>query len=254
MSHAVIVMGADAISRANILAKGKNCLTSNSIETPCGSCKSCMLFDSGNHPDTFYVKKTKTAGIGVDDVREQVITPMATKTFSYNFKVFIINKAETLTPAAQSALLKTIEEPAPYGFFLFVAPHLYNFLPTVVSRCHVYKTNENYISDAQDADIKKLAVRIVEKVENCDVFEAFQLYKELEPYKDSKELLQELLDLIYYAYGTKIVTAVKVGQVPEKKWQDATHIITKTKTALSQNGNTQLAMEIMLAKLAGGNV
>ena len=249
MGHAIIVVGEGAIAHANVLAKGKNCLVSNAPSNPCGNCQSCKVFDSGNHPDTFCVTKTKASGIGVDDVRDQIISPMSTKPFSYNFKVFIIDKAETLTPAAQSALLKTIEEPAPYGFFLFAAPHIHNFLPTILSRCHLYKVGGTMVMPP-NTELADLAKEIAETVQNCDTMGAFQLYRKFESYKDSKERLQELLDLIYHAYGAKITAIIGTGQSPPEAWLNATAVITKTKTALSQNGNTQLAIELMLAKLA----
>jgi UDP-N-acetylenolpyruvoylglucosamine reductase len=105
---------------ASEFAKEFNCQHREG-EAPCNKCTSCRTFQSGNHPDTFYVAATETKSIGVGDVRAQVIDEMATRPFSYRYKVFIIDKAETLTPAAQNALLKTMEEPAPFGVFLLLA-------------------------------------------------------------------------------------------------------------------------------------
>ena len=129
MSHAYIWEA----ENAHEFAKGLNCLNNEILG--CTQCISCKVFESGNHPDTIYVTGTKPSSIGVDDVREQIILPMATKPFRYKYKVFIVENAETLTPQAQNALLKTIEEPAPYGVFLFVCKHVHNFLPTLMSRC-----------------------------------------------------------------------------------------------------------------------
>ena len=254
MSHAQILVGdADSVrALAKVLAKGINCLNSNpdgfNKEEPCGQCISCRVFETGNHPDTFYVKKTKQNSIGVDDVRDQIIEPMSTKPFGYKYKVFIIDKAETLTPAAQSALLKTIEEPAPYGFFLFLAPNVYNFLPTVLSRCHLYKV---YGSVNLNPELQALAMEIADTAHNLDILEAFALYKKFEPYKESKETLLELLDCIYHAYGGKISGSGKAGQKPREEWLNAISAIAHTKNVLSQNGNTQLAIELMIAKLSG---
>jgi len=254
VSHAQILVGEQDNVRdlAKKLAKGINCLNSSAkgsdIGEPCGQCISCKVFETGNHPDTFYVKKTKQNSIGVDDVREQIIEPMSTKPFGYNYKVFIIDKAETLTPAAQSALLKTIEEPAPYGFFLFLAPNVHNFLPTIVSRCHLRKT---YGKVNQNQEVQVLAGEIADTVDNLDIVEAFALYRKFEPFKESKDTLLELLDAMYYAYGEKITNISRAGQLPPEKWLNAVSAITHTKNVLSQNGNTQLAIELMLAKLSG---
>ena len=251
MSHAQILVGEAENVRihAHVLAKGVNCLDAGEQGTSCGKCLSCKVFESNNHPDTFYVQKTKQSGIGVDDVRDQIIVPMSTKPYGYNYKVFIIDKAETLTPAAQSALLKTIEEPAPYGVFLFLAPHVHNFLPTILSRCHVYKVRGSEAAN-RNPELQALAGEIVDSIHDSDILRAFSQYKRFEPYKESKETLQALLDLMYLSYGEKITWAAKAGQAPRQEWMNATSIITHTKNVLSQNGNTQLAIELMLAKLS----
>jgi len=232
---------------AAILAKGVNCLNSGDPNQPCGKCQSCKVFDSGNHPDTFYVTKTERASIGVDDVREQIIAPMSTKPFSYKHKVFIIDKADTLTDAAQSALLKTIEEPAPYGFFLFLAPSEHSFLPTILSRSFLRKVGGQQ-SVSMDTKMQQFANNLADTIHNLDTYSAFAMYKKFDEYKENKETLQQLLDAIYLAYGHKISSA-SPGQIPEA-WLNAASVISRTKQVISQNGNTQLAIELMLAKLS----
>jgi len=249
----IVVGEADAVRAYAIhMAKGLNCLADG--EKNC-DCLSCRTFDSGNNPDIIFVKGTKTSGIGVDDVREQVILPMATKPFKYKHKIFIVDKAETLTHAAQNALLKTIEEPAPYGVFLFLAPHAHNFLPTVLSRCSLRKLNAPTAAKAPDAELAALAKEVSETVHQMDMLQIFALYKRFEPYKESKETLQALLNVLYDFYGKKITQATMQGQEPSRLWFNATEAITHTKKILSQNGNTQLAIELMLVKLSGkGNI
>lgn len=230
-------------------AKGLNCVADETEKKPCGTCISCRVFESGNHPDIIFVSGTKASGIGVSDVREQIIIPMASKPFKYEYKIFIIEKAETLTPAAQNALLKTIEEPASYGVFLFLAPNTFAFLPTVLSRCIVQKF---YIDEKQDQnqELFSIATEILNKVNNPDIMQIFALYRKFEPYKDSKETIQNLLNIIYNCYGEKISSAIKNGQQPQKTWLNATQTISETKKIISKNGNTQLAIELMLMKIS----
>ena len=256
MSHAQILVGEAGLvyAHAQVLAKGINCLSGTDAASPCGQCRSCKAFDGGNHPDTFYVEKTKQGGIGVDDVRSQIVSPMSTKPFGYKHKVFIINKAETLTPAAQSALLKTIEEPAPYGFFLFLAPHTHLFLPTILSRCHVHKIGGQGSEVSQDQELERLGADIVATITQQDTLGAFQLYRQFEPYKENKEALQKLLDIMYRRCGQEVTKATEAGQISGAHcthWMEAISAISQTKTILAQNGNMQLGIELMLAKMAG---
>lgn len=204
-------------------AKKLNCESGNA----CGCCLSCRVFDSGNHPDTFFVKGTKAAGIGVEDAREQIVLPVAVKPFKYKYKIFIIEG--NITPQAQNALLKTIEEPAPYGVFLFLAKNTFGFLPTILSRCIVKK-----IRGGDFAATSVLAEEISAGVERMDIPQRFALFKKVEPL--SKEELNEFLDALYVIYGR------------QQKF-DAVDAIVKAKQVISQNGNLQLAMELMFLKL-----
>ena len=47
----------------------------------------------------------------------------------------IIDEAEKMTPAAQNALLKTIEEPPEYVVIMLLSSHEESFLQTILSRC-----------------------------------------------------------------------------------------------------------------------
>jgi len=250
VGHAYIFEGENfAATRSFALgfAKGLNCLNSGDSSAPCGECPSCNTFDSGNNPDFVYVTGTKQKGIGVDDVRAQILMPMAYKPYKYKYKIFITNQAETLTPAAQNALLKTIEEPAPYGVFLFIATHSHNFLPTMLSRCVLKKIQGDSSTQAVTPELQVLAQDINNRVGDSDIYETFALYRLFEPL--NKNDVGQLLDLLYKIYGEKITHAAKAGQEPEKIWFNSAAAITKTKRILSQNGNVQLAIELMLNEM-----
>ena len=57
------------------------------------------------------------------------------KPYSAEHKIYIIPDAEKMTPAAQNALLKTLEEPPSYAVILLLADGTGSFLPTIMSRC-----------------------------------------------------------------------------------------------------------------------
>ena len=102
---------------------------------PCNKCHSCIQADSGSQPDIIWVKHEKPTSIGVDDVRDQIISDMQIKPYSSRYKIYIIDEAEKLTVAAQNALLKTIEEPPVYGIVIFLTTNADIFLQTILSRC-----------------------------------------------------------------------------------------------------------------------
>lgn len=139
-SHAYIFQGAEGMGKkiiANAFAKALQC-TQGEGEA-CGVCHGCKAFDSGNHPDVFYVLPHKTKNLGVEDIREQIVKNADIKQYEYPYKIFIIEHAEKMTIAAQNALLKTLEEPPEYVVFLLLAENMNGFLPTVLSRCAILK-------------------------------------------------------------------------------------------------------------------
>ena len=248
-SHAYIIEGEadERLSLGYSFAKGLNCL-----EGPgdaCDHCLSCRVFESGNHPDIFYVVGTKTTGIGVEDVREQLVQEMATQPFKYKYKIFIVDKAENLTPAAQNALLKTIEEPAPYGVFLFLATHVHTLLPTLLSRCVLVKLGEKLREP--DLEQEALAEEIADNIAHMDILDTLALYKRFEQYKESRESMAQMLDMLYLSYSRRIKQGVARSEAANKLWFDNISAIQHTKQILAQNGNFQLAVELLLLKLNG---
>ena len=191
-----------------------------------------------NNPDIYYVKGTKQSGIGVDDIREQIIKIVNIKPFTYRYKVFIIEKAETLLVAAQNSLLKIIEEPVPYAVFLFQAEHINNFLPTFLSRCIIKR-------DKLEKPHDRLAHEIYESLKTADKLGAVLLYERI---KDlSKQESYDFLDTLCILYGDKIREKILAGQKVHSVSE--IDIITHTKKTIAGNGNSQLAMELMLLKI-----
>jgi len=249
LSHAYILVGEaeERLAVARAFAKKLNCQSNCNDSSADKICLSCKVFESGNHPDVFYVTGTKTTGIGVEDVRSQIVQEMTTSPFKYRYKIFIIDKAETITPQAQNALLKTIEEPASYGVFLFLAEHVHNILLTVRSRCVTVKLGEIKKTSEHEAFAEEIASRIA----HLDILEVMALYKRFEPFKESRESMSGVLDMLYLAYGRRIIEAGTANLTPEKLWFDSIAALQHTKRVLAQNGNFQLAVELMLLKLNG---
>ncbi|NQZ09767.1 MAG: DNA polymerase III subunit delta' [Algicola sp.] len=99
----------------------------------CGQCKSCLLFNAGNHPDCRTIDNDNPS-IGVDDIR-QATAFVYSKSQIAQRRVLLINKAEKLTEAAANALLKTLEEPCANVFILLSCDDRAKLLPTITSRC-----------------------------------------------------------------------------------------------------------------------
>lgn len=136
ISHAYIINGDNGTGKhilARAFAKALQCEAG--YGDSCDMCHSCLQAESGNHPDIIEVIHEKTGSIGVDDVRNQINNDIMIKPYSSKYKIYIVDEAEKLTPQAQNALLKTIEEPPAYGIILLLTNNMTSLLPTIRSRC-----------------------------------------------------------------------------------------------------------------------
>ena len=102
---------------------------------PCQKCESCKKAIGKNHPDIIMVNHEKPGTITIDEIREQVIHDVAIKPYCSPHKIYIIPDAEMMTPQAQNALLKTIEEPPEYAVIMLLTQNADALLPTIQSRC-----------------------------------------------------------------------------------------------------------------------
>ena len=97
------------------------------------NCKSCIRYESKNHPD-FSLLNEESTTIKINDIRE-LIDKVIEKPILSEKKVYIINDADKMTKEAQNCLLKTLEEPQDYAVIILIAENENKILNTIKSRC-----------------------------------------------------------------------------------------------------------------------
>ncbi len=85
-------------------------------------------------PDTFLFKPKPS--IGIDSVRELSLN-LKLKPFKSKVKIAVFFSAEKMTPQAQHAFLKTLEEPSPNSILILETKNPYSLFPTIRSRCQL---------------------------------------------------------------------------------------------------------------------
>jgi len=100
----------------------------------CGTCPSCTRIARGVHPDVLVVGPGDSGSIKIDQVRD-IVDRAAYRPFEGRRRAVIIDEADALVPAAQNALLKTLEEPPSGSVFMLVTTRPDALLATVRSRC-----------------------------------------------------------------------------------------------------------------------
>lgn len=213
VSHAYILNGERGSGKkmlANLFAMTLLCEEGG--PEPCNTCHSCMQAESGNHPDIIRVTHEKPNSISVDDIREQVNNTIAIKPYQGPYKIYIIPQADMMTPQAQNALLKTIEEPPEYAVILLLTENAETLLPTINSRCVMLKLR--YIKDTL---IKKYLMERMEipdyKADVCTAFAQGNMGRAImlansEHFNEIREEAIQLLKYLHEMELSEIVTAI----------------------------------------------
>ncbi len=103
---------------------------------PCGKCAACRNVAAGFHPDVTYVPtEGKLEGYSVRIARAVNSDASIKPNNNTARKVYIFRDCRNMNTQAQNALLKLIEEPPSYAYFIFTAESKTEFLPTIISRC-----------------------------------------------------------------------------------------------------------------------
>jgi DNA polymerase-3 subunit delta' len=142
---------------ATALAAAINCQAPRSADglerDACGTCPSCARIARGVHPDVITLSPGESGAIKIEAVRD-VIDRAGYRPFEGRRRVVIVDEADALVPAAQNALLKTLEEPPSASIFLLVTASPDALLPTVRSRCPRLR-----FGSLSDADVARALVR-----------------------------------------------------------------------------------------------
>lgn len=214
ISHAYIINGEKSSGKefiAKVFAMALQCERGGT--EPCQECRSCKQALSGNHPDIIKVVHEKPNTISVDDIRTQVNGDIAVKPYSSAYKVYVINEAEKMTPQAQNAILKTLEEPPEYAVLLLLTANVNSLLPTIRSRCVVLDMKPVADSLVKEYLCRQLAVPDY-KAEVCAAFARGNVGKAkmLATSEEFENVKTEALALLKYIQDmdlNEIVAAVK---------------------------------------------
>jgi DNA polymerase-3 subunit delta' len=92
------------------------------------------LAEPPSHPDLAWLRPPGAQHL-VAEVRERVIRAASMRPLEGEHRVFVIEDAEALAEEAQNALLKTLEEPAPFAHLILLCAEPELLAGTIASRC-----------------------------------------------------------------------------------------------------------------------
>lgn len=151
LSHAYLFLGPPSLGKYTIALHFTKVLLCQE-KVACGKCLSCQEFEKGVHPDLHLIS-SDSPYLSIDKVREIRRKIFLSPSLS-DKKVVIFEEASLLTPSAQNALLKTLEEPPLYAILILVAA-FEKLFPTILSRCTILNFRSPPLSKIEEILIKK---------------------------------------------------------------------------------------------------
>jgi len=210
--------GTGKTSSARILAKALNCVEGG--EEPCNRCPSCLQITEGSSLDVVEIDAASHGSVDdARDLREKV----AYASTGGRWKVYIIDECHMLSPAANNALLKLLEEPPPHVIFVFATTEPHKVLQTLLDRCQRYEFRAvsgpdiadrvAQVAEAEGMSVEQAALGLIAARSGGSV-------------RDGLSLLEQLR-----SFGGNNVTADSVaellGHLPEELMFEAVDLISE---------------------------
>jgi DNA polymerase III delta prime subunit len=194
-----------------------------------------VLKDNGlqqQHPNMFWMGEGEKLGV---EVVRKIVEHLSLKPYQGGGQAVVLVEADNLTPEAQNAMLKTLEEPPIDSVILLGATSEDNFLPTVLSRCQIVNSKvKGQRSELEDKDKEQ-----VEKLINSSTEERFKYIEKLE---DKQKLLDDLTTYFHSQlttnHGSSTITILE-DLIQAHRWT-------------KQNVNLRAILEYIMLKIPYG--
>lgn len=143
MPHAVLLAGPSGVGKTTLaldLAAALLCRAEDPAVRPCRECRGCRMVEHANHPDVHRLGPSGAGGLisiggrGERGVRD-LVGDLALLPIEGGARVAIVESAHRMSEDAQSAFLKTLEEPPSGTTIVLCADDEERLLPTIRSRC-----------------------------------------------------------------------------------------------------------------------
>ena len=141
----------------------------------------------------------------VDDIRE-LRENVALAPMQGGRRVYILDEAHMLSPAAWNAFLKTLEEPPPHVVFVLATTEAHKVPATIVDRCHRFDFQRpsleqiagvlRRVADEEEMELPDPAVGMIARAATGSFRDALGTLEQLVTYGGKQVKLEDVLDIL----------------------------------------------------------
>lgn len=154
-----------------------------------------LKFDRDKLSDLLVIEPEKNS-ITIDKIRD-ISKFVSTKPFESNNKVVLIKQADLMRTEASNALLKNLEEPKPFVYFILLTDNKNKLLKTIISRCQVI----NYLSERENEEFDyTTALDILDKSMGQNLLTMLDSKEYLSDFQKDTDVLFDFLMEFYSSF------------------------------------------------------
>ncbi len=221
LSHGIMIECENEEQSLDFARYIAQCLVCRGEHKPCNACTDCHKATTNGHPDIIETdgisSKTKTKAFTVDSVREirsgAFIVPNES-----DCKVYILKNGHNMNEQAQNAILKILEEPPSFVYFIILTTSKSVMLETVLSRVSLYRIG-NETTEISEKD-KQLVEELIDALTDGQAGE-LRLTEYCSAYKKDNQHAKKILEIAQTVFRDALV--IKNGFERDFDFNDQAH-------------------------------
>lgn len=144
LSHAYLFSGKSQLGKKDMareFSKLVNCKSESFGDRPCHQCQSCREMEKGLHPDFLWIEAKKEAPGADGEIHSirSLTNWLCLKPGLGKYRLAVIDQIQNFSLPAQSALLKTLEEPRGEAILILISDYPEFLSETIISRVQEIK-------------------------------------------------------------------------------------------------------------------
>ena len=196
---------------------------------------------SRNHPNLLWFSEEEKLGV---EQAKKIREFLSLKPYQGQSQALVLISAENLTPEAQNALLKTLEEPPEYALIILGASSENQLLPTIISRCQAMNLESSESGKATD----KISLKCEKDIEKLLQSTMEQRFQYIEKLTEREKFLPALT--AYFRYKLLERSSAE-ATVPPPRWnlKDFIKDLLEAERWAAQNVNIRAILEYLMLRM-----